>query len=286
MKQVHANCMFCGQSCNGRAELDQHIEEHHSQQSLELRKNIKCTWDGCDKTFTKKSNLYAHIRMVHEGVRFVCGEIDLRGTEDLATWPQHQGCGEGFATKAGLENHVRYIHLKLERPQGPGTAPKSDQGDGLTLLQELAGVGDKSRRTVPCTVPGCIQKFFNAGEREAHIHMQHGIGYGNEQAFLFEDGPGHMLSGPGDSSDHDLQQLLSWGQADQPATNYQAGGWDQAGESSISGQSGQPGEDAGPWYGLHNIADGLGLQLAPNGGMVEANAAGEDFGSLLDPALG
>lgn len=289
MKQVHANCMFCGLSCNGRAELNAHIEEHHSQQSLELRKNIKCTWDGCDKTFTKKSNLYAHIRMVHEGVRFVCGEIDLRGTEDLATWPQHQGCGEGFATKAGLENHVRYIHLKHERPPGPSTASKSDQEGGLTLLQELAGVGGKSRRTVPCTMPGCPQKFFHASEREAHIHMHHGIGYGHEQASISDGMPGPMLSGPGDNPDHELQQLLSWDQTDEPATSYQAGSWGQAGEPTTSGQASQAsqaGEDGGRWLGLYNIAEGLGLQLAPNGGMVETSPAGEDFVSLLDPALG
>ena len=178
IKQVHANCMFCGLSCNGREELEQHIEEWHSKQSLEGRKNVSCTWPGCGKTFTKKSNLYAHVRQVHEGVRFVCGAVDLSGTEDLAAWPQSDGCGEGFATKASLENHVRYVHLKYTRPQGQGSWMDNtwNGSSGPTLLQELTGVGGSSRRTVPCTVPGCTQKFHNASDRETHLRSQHAVG--------------------------------------------------------------------------------------------------------------
>ena len=167
--------MFCGLSCNGREELQEHIEEQHSKQSLDGRKNVACTWPGCGKMFTKKSNLYAHVRQVHEGVRFVCGAVDLRSTEDLAAWSQSEGCGEGFATKASLENHVRYVHLKYARPQSAWSDNTSDAHSGPTLLQELTGIGASSRRTVPCTVAGCPQKFYNASDREAHLRSQHTV---------------------------------------------------------------------------------------------------------------
>lgn len=203
MRQVHANCMFCGLSCNGRAELDAHIEEEHSKQSLDERKSITCTWDGCDKVFTKKSNLYAHIRRVHEGLRFICGEVDLTGTEDLRTWSQAQGCGEGFATKAGLENHIRYVHLLRARPQASSTASTVDQENDLTLLQQLTGIGGGARRTVTCIIPGCPQKFFHVSEREEHVQTQHSV----EQALLTNLSTGPMAYG---APAYSPQQNPSW----------------------------------------------------------------------------
>ncbi|RYP09147.1 hypothetical protein DL765_008538 [Monosporascus sp. GIB2] len=214
IKQVHANCMFCGLPCNGRADLDRHIEEHHSKQSLEQRKNVPCTWPGCDKTFTKRSNLNTHIRIAHEGVRFVCGSVDLSGTDDLASWPQSEGCGEGFGTKAALENHVRYVHLEYERPQSNNTTSQSELPDVLTLLERLAGAEEKSRRTVPCTISGCTLKFLNASELDAHVRSQHSI----EQALITNLGEEPMSSSTtlGSYPEHQqgfgvgLQQVLNW----------------------------------------------------------------------------
>ncbi|RYP60650.1 hypothetical protein DL771_010431 [Monosporascus sp. 5C6A] len=213
IKQVHANCMFCGLSCNGRADLDKHIEEHHSNQGLEQRKNVPCTWPGCNKTFTKKSNLNTHIRVAHEGVRFVCGAVDLSGTDDLVSWPQSEGCGEGFSTKAALENHVRYVHLKYARPQSDITTSQSEQQYVLKLLEGLTGVGEKSRRTVPCTISGCTLKFVNASELDAHMRSQHSI----EQALITNVGEEPMSSGTtlGSYSEHqhgfskELQEILN-----------------------------------------------------------------------------
>ncbi|KAI1127663.1 transcription factor IIIA [Nemania abortiva] len=185
MKNSHVNCMFCGESCNGREDLERHIEsDHANHKPHEERKMVTCTWPGCNKSFTRTSNLNVHIRTAHEGVRFVCGEFDLSKTEDLATWPNSQGCGQVFNLKASLENHVRYVHLMQTRPEpshsaGPSSTSLQHQHHP-TMLEQLAGVSEKSRRTLPCTFSGCSLKFTYTGELETHIQNEHQI----EQALL------------------------------------------------------------------------------------------------------
>ncbi|KAI1175835.1 transcription factor IIIA [Nemania sp. FL0916] len=185
MKHSHINCMFCGQSCGGREDLESHIESvHASRKSIEERKTVVCSWPGCTKTFTRISNLNVHIRSAHEGVRFVCGEFDLSGTEDLTTWSNDQGCGQAFNLKSTLENHVRYLHLMRKRPEQnrlPALpALLQPHQTNASMLEQLAGVGEKSRRTLPCTIPGCCRKFTYSGELEAHIQAEHQV----EQALL------------------------------------------------------------------------------------------------------
>ncbi|KAI0527758.1 transcription factor IIIA [Xylaria bambusicola] len=184
MKTSHIKCMFCGESCNGREDLDRHIEsDHANRKTVEERKTIACTWPGCTKTFTRTSNMYVHIRSAHEGARtFVCGEFDLSKTADLATWSNSQGCGQAFALKAALEKHVRYVHLMHDRPQQnlPGASISPQAHADPTMLEQLTGVGEKSRATLPCTFSGCHTKFTYSGELEAHIQKEHQI----EQALL------------------------------------------------------------------------------------------------------
>ncbi|KAI8627386.1 hypothetical protein F5Y19DRAFT_177490 [Xylariaceae sp. FL1651] len=177
MKQSHVNCMFCGLSYNGREDLEQHIESDHANpKSVEERKNVPCTWPGCTKTFSKTSNLNLHMRSAHEGSRFVCGEFDLSRTEDLATWSNSQGCGQAFNLKLSLEKHVRHVHLMRERPEPAKPGPQaswSQKQANCTMLEQLSGVGEKSRRTLPCTFLGCTLKFTYSGELEAHVQDEH-----------------------------------------------------------------------------------------------------------------
>ncbi|KAI2637549.1 transcription factor IIIA [Xylaria nigripes] len=184
MKHSHVNCMFCGESCDGREELERHIEsEHTTHKSVEERRTVPCTWPGCTKMFTRVSNLNVHIRSAHEGVRFVCGEFDLSKTADLTAWSNSQGCGQAFALKVTLENHVRYVHLMHPRPESKTvairSAPSQRRADP-TMLEQLAGVSESSRRTMPCTFEGCHMKFTYSGELEAHIQSEHSI----EQALI------------------------------------------------------------------------------------------------------
>lgn len=132
MRRCHVDCLFCDARCGSQWELERHIEMHHSGASAADRKVVACTWDGCAKKFTRRANLNVHVRMVHEGYRFVCGEVGFPDSPELvaAGWGGGGGgdgdgggnapgngtaCGSGFHTKRRLEDHIRVAHLGIER---------------------------------------------------------------------------------------------------------------------------------------------------------------------------
>ncbi|KAI1828309.1 transcription factor IIIA [Xylaria intraflava] len=184
MKQSHVHCVFCNKACYDKEELGRHVESEHTvHKPVEERKTVACTWPGCTKMFTRKSNLNVHIRSAHEGVRYVCGDVDLSETADLAAWSNAQGCGQPFSLKMALENHVRYVHLMHERPAPKNAAARpvsSQHRADPTMLEQLTGVGESSRRTLPCRFSGCQLKFTYSGDLQAHIQAEHS----EEQAIL------------------------------------------------------------------------------------------------------
>ncbi|KAI1492195.1 hypothetical protein F5X96DRAFT_414747 [Biscogniauxia mediterranea] len=287
MKQAHVNCMFCGLMCCGRADLEQHIESQHakppSNNEQPPKTAVACTWPGCTKSFSRVANMNAHIRSFHEGVRFVCGQVDLSRTEDLAAWPRSsQGCGEGFTTKAGLENHVRYVHLKHERPAGQTSAYHQAAAPSRpelikNPLEELAGVGDRSRQTLPCTFPDCSIKFAHNGELESHIRAEHSV----EKALLDSiggeaAGADHILPPPPSAEpvpplaygEHDLPDMADW-EADYGGGEF----WVGAGAGTPGAR---PGDGDEEW--LHDEAEMRRL-------VGYDNPPSYDLHGLLDPQL-
>ncbi|ROT38563.1 zinc finger protein [Sodiomyces alkalinus F11] len=173
IRKEHLNCIFCDQRCKGQGELEKHVELHHSDIPLNARKTIQCTWDGCGKKFTKKNNLNAHVRSVHQGVRFICGRVDHSGTADLSTWwSNEQGCGASFVTKGNLEIHIRHVHLGVQRP-GPvltastecGSTQRKCKKPTENIIDAITGVN----RNVACTVPGCSERFIRHYDLEQHL---------------------------------------------------------------------------------------------------------------------
>ncbi|ROV99151.1 hypothetical protein VMCG_06654 [Cytospora schulzeri] len=192
IRHEHVNCIFCDVRFTGQYELDQHMEIYHSGLTLEDRKTVVCTHPACGKKFTKKSNMTAHYRTAHEGMRFVCGKVDLNGAgPDLLEgwdWAAH-GCGEGFVDKAKLVQHVLFVHLGVPRPEsGPGSSyynppqyhydhQEEDQSSRLTsgtsFLNEISGVADHERRQVVCTAPGCNARFIRYADLQNHTRADH-----------------------------------------------------------------------------------------------------------------
>ncbi|PHH62586.1 hypothetical protein CDD81_6901 [Ophiocordyceps australis] len=134
LRLEHQNCIFCDYASASKYELQQHIETHHSGKTVAQRKTHACTHAGCDKRFTKKSNLSAHMRTIHQGLRFVCGQVLLSGP-DYQGWSNDQGCGDSFKTKANLENHVRFHHLGQKRVR----LSRSNVGTGIDAVDALSG---------------------------------------------------------------------------------------------------------------------------------------------------
>ncbi|CAI0655010.1 unnamed protein product, partial [Colletotrichum noveboracense] len=159
IRKEHLNCIFCEFKCTGQWELERHVEMRHSGIPVEARKTIACTWEGCDKKFTKKHNLTVHIRTAHEGFRVVCGELDVTGTAGLEGWSNEQGCGAGFISKMKLEEHIRHVHLGLPRPQ-----PKLTEGPS-NLIDDIAG----TKRTIQCAIEGCNARFIRHHDLQVHL---------------------------------------------------------------------------------------------------------------------
>lgn len=166
VKQEHQNCIFCDFKSSRHCNLEQHIEIYHSGKTVQERKIWECTQDGCSKRFTSRSNRTNHIRIAHEGLRFVCGDFDLSAS-GLEGWSNDQGCGDKFSAKARLEDHVRYLHLGQERPKL--SAPVYTQPEDF--LNELSGVTLMERANVHCT--HCTDVFTRYADLDTHIERVH-----------------------------------------------------------------------------------------------------------------
>ncbi|RDW71135.1 hypothetical protein BP6252_07698 [Coleophoma cylindrospora] len=193
LKSSHANCHFCDRKCSSQRELQKHIETQHSGTSLEDRKTISCTYAGCLKKFTKKSNLNSHIRTAHKGERWICGTTDITDVEELSLWDLDEGCGKDFVTKANLADHVRTAHLGLpslinrnrratsfveddELEQKP-KKQKCRKAPNPSRLDELLGTAyNDERRSIPCIVPTCNYKFMREYDLQNHIRSKHHLG--------------------------------------------------------------------------------------------------------------
>lgn len=195
IRTEHSNCIFCDMKCNSQKELQKHIEIQHSSGTasefnsrVSERKSIPCTYLGCGKTFTKKYNLQAHIRTVHNGERFTCSSSALPTFKSpvLTSWTGENACGKDFVTKANLEDHIRTQHLKLpsvvnaKRIKGSKAAKKSKKfaeevADDLEAIERLTGVGytqDETRK-ISCVMAGCPWRFTRQYDLEQHVKSKH-----------------------------------------------------------------------------------------------------------------
>ena len=88
---IHLNlkpfqCDECDYSCGRNATLKEHVDSVHKK----IR--FRCSFDGCDKSFSLKSHLNQHLKL-HEGHVNLC---------DL--------CGKSFTTKHNLNKHKKQVH--------------------------------------------------------------------------------------------------------------------------------------------------------------------------------
>lgn len=178
IRQAHVNCVFCDVKFGGQYELEQHMEIYHSGLTVKDRKNVACEYPGCDKRFTKKSNMKTHYRAAHEGMRFVCGTVDTRETPGLEGWNwAEEGCGQDFTAKAALEQHILYVHLGEQRPLyaggGAAAATTTTGGGTASALDEISGVATYERRDVVCQSVGCGARFIRYADLHHHTQAEH-----------------------------------------------------------------------------------------------------------------
>ncbi|KAL2256957.1 hypothetical protein VTK26DRAFT_839 [Humicola hyalothermophila] len=168
MRKEHVNCVFCDVRCRSQAELERHVDRYHSGTTLEERKTVQCSWEGCGKRFTRVSNLNVHVRTAHQGLRFVCGQVNTFETPDISDWNwMEEGCGQTFVSRVRLEDHVRYIHLGRKRPPQLYTVKSALPGEADEMSAAVP------TRNIPCSVDGCPAKFIRHHDLEKHLQTEH-----------------------------------------------------------------------------------------------------------------
>jgi general transcription factor IIIA len=192
INKEHILCPDCDLQVGSKHALKKHIETQHSGISLEERKNILCLIEGCDKSFTKKSNLKAHIAGAHNRHRYSCGTWDVSNVEGLMGWDSKDGCGKQYVNKVDLENHVRTVHfglpdlLKAGRMRnnsieydGEGNEKKKKGGTKPykpSIADEICGIAYEKdpRRTIRCVFSDCPYKFIRDYDLQVHLRANSG----------------------------------------------------------------------------------------------------------------
>ncbi|KAK2817443.1 hypothetical protein Q5P01_025634 [Channa striata] len=120
-KEQHKTLVRCDK-CS-KVFRDSWFLQQHQYVHSDVRVVIKCPRDGCQRSFTKASNLQCHINAFHEGLRpFTC---------------THPGCGKTFAIKKSLQRHG-VLH-------NPGSKKQKKPKPKRSLASRLSGYSETKR---------------------------------------------------------------------------------------------------------------------------------------------
>ena len=130
--------------------LPAELNKDSCQQMHEHYKHDALTCIHCGLHFTRKNNLWYHIRTKHLGRRFVC--------------PQ---CQRTFVTNSGLNSHVKHIHEKVSRYKCEVCGKRyTDRSNYFDHIATHSGV----KRNV---CPICQRQFTFKHSVKAHVVRVH-----------------------------------------------------------------------------------------------------------------
>ncbi|KAF9354918.1 hypothetical protein BGX34_010760 [Mortierella sp. NVP85] len=189
------------------AEVDNESDtggEQVGSSGLSKEKMYKCTYPGCEKSFTKPSRLGEHER-VHTNERpFQCHEAgcnaSFRRQDHLAVHVSSHGsnrefkciqpgCTKGFYTKDKLVRHLKSHNESLPPSRSLSVAlgdnindatPDDDDGEksqGRSSLdpETIQRISDEIAKVkmYACTWEGCFKRFNKHKKLKAHVCMDH-----------------------------------------------------------------------------------------------------------------
>lgn len=125
----YINCEICG-SKQLKKNIKRHLRTHEKAVTEETR--IKCSFEGCELTFSSRSNLGVHVKAAHYQEKpFVCSVF---------------GCGMRFAFKHVRDNHEKsgsHVYVMGDFVEGDDEFRSRERGG---VKRKLPGVIDSLMR--------------------------------------------------------------------------------------------------------------------------------------------
>jgi uncharacterized Zn-finger protein len=167
-------CELCESSFTASSSLATHLQSVHNK----IR--FVCTFQGCDKSYSRQGYLNNHIKVFHEGQEHRCDQCG-KVLSTNANLKQHiqtvhsdeqqfvcsfDNCGKVFNQSGNLNTHIKSIHEGVRYPC-------SVCGKSLTsrshLKKHISSIHDKTRHQCD----HCEKSYTTRGHLNAHIKQNH-----------------------------------------------------------------------------------------------------------------
>ena len=150
-KYVHERLLFSCNLCDYKAARNIQVI-HHKLSVHEGRKDFKC--EICNHSTVSKYNLKAHMKQIHENIKYECSM-----------------CESQYTSKTALSNHIAKVHTKTCKEY------KCHICDYKTNFKQLLKIhvdGIHEGITYQCSIPSCGSVFKYQANMRAHIKNIHG----------------------------------------------------------------------------------------------------------------
>ena len=181
-------CQECGAHFARALYLRSHVDTQHGNSTLNERRKFACPEPGCERSFTARNNLLAHMKSFHQQPKtFICGNVCLNDLSRLSEWDGSNACGRSFTTKGNLATHVRTAHLGLAETRSQWKSTTTDNGstagDNNRDLLRLTGSGYEQDCNVVCPFEDCFSRYCRISDIHIHLEIDHGLEKRQAQRF-------------------------------------------------------------------------------------------------------
>ncbi|KAH0451863.1 hypothetical protein IEQ34_019162 [Dendrobium chrysotoxum] len=123
----YVKCEICGAQ-----QLRKNFKRHQrTHEGVISKERIKCSFQGCEQSFSKKSNLNKHVKAVHEELRpFRC---------------RTSGCQQRFPYKHVRDNHEK-THVYVQENNNKENKQLATRKNGTAAWGKISSIGKASSK--------------------------------------------------------------------------------------------------------------------------------------------